>query len=99
MNAKDEFANAEVHQAEAETSPDAEAVAQELAKLSKLKYDQCREKEAKRLGVRTKTLDDAVRRYQGEEEGNRYADRLLKEADSFVITVRPDKIVSWTAAD
>lgn len=38
-------------------------------------------------------------RYQGEEEGNRYADRLLKEADSFVITVRPDKIVSWTAAD
>ena len=52
----------------AETPPDAEAVAQELAKLSKLKYDQCREKEAKRLGVRTKTLDDAVRRYQGEEE-------------------------------
>ena len=51
-----------------ETPPDAEAAARELAKLSKLKYDQCREKEAKRLNVRAKTLDDAVRRYQGEEE-------------------------------
>ncbi len=28
----------------AETPPDAEAAARELAKLSKLKYDQCREK-------------------------------------------------------
>ncbi len=53
---------------EAETLPDPEAAARKLAKLSKLKYDQCREDEAKRLGVRVKTLDDAVRRYQGEEE-------------------------------
>ncbi len=49
-------------------TPDAESVARELAKLSRLAYDQRREIEAKRLGVRTKTLDDAVRRYQGEEE-------------------------------
>ncbi len=53
---------------DADAPPDAEATARELAKLSKLKYDQRREDEAKRLSVRVKTLDDAVRRYQGEEE-------------------------------
>ncbi len=49
-------------------NPDAQAAARELAKLSPLQYDQRRDAEAKRLGVRTKTLDDAVRRYHGEEE-------------------------------
>ena len=65
----------------AEAPPDAAAAAQELAKLSKLKYDQCREAEAKRLGVRAKTLDDAVRRYQGEEEA--------KETSLLFISVEP----------
>jgi putative DNA primase/helicase len=53
---------------EADAPPDAEGAARELAKLSMLKYDQCREKEAKRLNVRVKTLDDAVRRHRVEEE-------------------------------
>lgn len=52
----------------AEPMPDAEVVARDLAKLSPLAYDQRRDEEAKRLGVRTKTLDDAVRRYRGDEE-------------------------------
>ena len=56
---------------EAEAQPDAEAVARELAKLSKLKYDQCRDEEAKRLGVRVKVLDEAVRRYRGEDEAEK----------------------------
>ncbi len=53
---------------EADAPPDAEAAARELAKLSKLKYDQCREEEAKRLGVRLATLDESVRQYRGDEE-------------------------------
>jgi putative DNA primase/helicase len=48
-----------------EAEVDAETVARELAKLSPLAYDQRREEEAKRLGVRAKTLDDTVRRIRG----------------------------------
>jgi putative DNA primase/helicase len=55
-------------QAGSEAPPNADAAARELAKLDDLAYDQCREEEAKRFGVRVKTLDDAVRRYRGEDE-------------------------------
>ena len=48
-----------------EAEVDAETVARELAKLSPLAYDQRREEEAKRLGVRAKTLDETVRRIRG----------------------------------
>lgn len=38
-------------------------------------------------------------RYQGEEEGNRYADRVLAESDFYLITITPDKILSWNGED
>ncbi len=52
---------AELNTAEAETPPDAEAAARELAKLSKLEYDQCRKAEAERLGVTLGALDSALK--------------------------------------
>ncbi len=52
---------------EAETPPDAEAAARELAKLSKLEYDQCRKAEAERLGVTLGALDAAVKEYRRAE--------------------------------
>ena len=65
------FAQADtfVPEDEADTLPDAEAVAQELAKLSPLAYDQRREEEAKRLGVRAATLDKVVNGYRKAEAG------------------------------
>lgn len=69
MTGWDEELDATAPEAEAmEPPPDAEAVARELAKLPPLKYDQCREEEAKRLNVRVKTLDEARHRYRVEEE-------------------------------
>ena len=56
---------------EADAPPDPDAAAQELAKLSPLQYDQRRTPEAKRLGVGVKALDDAVRRYRGEDEAEK----------------------------
>ena len=50
---------------------DAEAVARELAKLTPLQYAQRRQAESKRLGVTVKDLDEAVRRYRGEEVAER----------------------------
>ncbi len=38
-------------------------------------------------------------RYQGKEEGDRYADRVLAEMDFFIITIRPDKVLSWNGED
>ena len=38
-------------------------------------------------------------RYQGKEEGDRYADRVLAEMDFFVITILPDKALSWNGED
>lgn len=75
MKIKEEFATAPEYKSEpqSETLPDAEAVARELAKLSPLQYDQRRKAEAKRLGVSVKTLDNAVRRYRGEEEAQETA--------------------------
>ena len=55
----------------AEAQPDAEAAAQELAKLSPLQYEQRRKPEAERLGIGVKALDDAVRRYRGEDEAEK----------------------------
>ena len=52
-----------------EPPPDAEAAARGLAKLSPLAYDQRREEEAKRLGVRAATLDKVVRGYRKVETG------------------------------
>ena len=49
--------------------PDAEAAARELAKLPLLAYDQRREEEAKRLGVRVAVLDAAVKGYRKAEAG------------------------------
>ena len=71
MNAKEAFVSATAPEVEpeADAPPDAEAVARELAKLSKLKYDQCREEEAKRLGVRAATLDNVVNGYRKSEAG------------------------------
>ena len=63
MNVNENFMGA------ADTPPDAEAAARELAKLSKLQYDQCREEEAKRLGVRAATLDTVVTGYRKAESG------------------------------
>lgn len=45
-------------------------------------------------GVPELTRAMAVR-YQGEEEGNSYADRVLAEMDFCVITISPSKIISW----
>lgn len=38
-------------------------------------------------------------RYQGEEEGNRYADRVLHDMDFRVITITPTKVLSWNGED
>jgi len=54
---------------EVDAPPDAEAAARELAKLSPLAYDQRRDEEAKRLGVRVAVLDAAVRGYRKAEAG------------------------------
>lgn len=69
MNVKAAFAAATAPEDEADALPDAEAAARELAKLSELKYDQCRDEEAKRLGVRVAVLDAAVRGYRKAEAG------------------------------
>ncbi len=58
MNVKEAFAAATAPEDEADALPDAEAAARELAKLSPLAYDQRREEEAKRLGVRAATPVD-----------------------------------------
>ena len=50
-------------------SPDEQAVTR-LAALSLLEYDRCRQEEADRLGVRMKTLDDAVEAARKEPKGN-----------------------------
>ena len=50
-------------------SPDEQAVTR-LAALSLLEYDRCRQEEANRLGVRMKTLDDAVEAARKEPKGN-----------------------------
>ena len=49
---------------EAETPPDAEAAARDLAKLSGLNYDQCRKAEAERLGL---TLGESRHRLMGNQ--------------------------------
>lgn len=33
--------------------------------------------------------------YQGKEEGERYAERVLQEMDFYVITVTPSKVTGW----
>lgn len=43
------------------SQPDANVVVQELLKLSAIEYDQRREAEAKRLGIRVSTLDESVK--------------------------------------
>ncbi len=50
-------------------SPDEQAVTR-LVALSLLEYDRCRQEEADRLGVRMKTLDDAVEAARKEPKGN-----------------------------
>ena len=38
-------------------------------------------------------------RYQGEQEGNEYADRVLVEMYFYLITITPTKIISWDGED
>ncbi len=66
---------------EAEAPPDPEAVAQELAKLTPLQYDQCRQAEAKKLGVTVKALDEAVRQHRGEDEAEKGGARSFVPPD------------------
>ena len=54
---------------EAETPPDAEAAARELAKLPTLEYGQRRKAEAERLGLPVSILDAAVKEYRKAEAG------------------------------
>ena len=54
--------------------------------------------ELSREGIPELTRALAIR-YQGEEEGNRYADKVLGEMDFCVINIRPDKIISWNGDD
>ncbi len=37
--------------------------------------------------------------YQGGQEGNEYADRVLVEMDFYLITITPTKIISWSGED
>ena len=37
--------------------------------------------------------------YQGGQEGNEYADRVLVEMDFYLITITPTKIISWDGED
>ena len=37
--------------------------------------------------------------YQGGQEGNEYADRVLVEMDFYLITITPTKIISWNGED
>ncbi len=37
--------------------------------------------------------------YQGGQEGNEYADRVLVEMDFYLITITPAKIISWDGED
>ncbi|MCL5776440.1 DUF3631 domain-containing protein [Limibaculum sp. FT325] len=59
----------------ADPRPDAEARAKQLALLPRLEYEQCRESEAKDLGIRVSALDKAVVRHR-ESGGNDDADQL-----------------------
>lgn len=66
MTMKEAFAAAPEFTPEAEPLPDAEAAARELAKLPEHVYEQRREEEAKRLGVRVSFLDKEVRSLRAE---------------------------------
>ena len=37
--------------------------------------------------------------YQGGQEGNEYADRVLVKMDFYLITITPTKIISWNGED
>jgi PPOX class probable F420-dependent enzyme len=54
--------------------------------------------ELSKEGIPELTRSLAIR-YQGEQEGNEYADRVLVEMDFYLITITPTKIISWDGED
>jgi len=75
MNVNENFMGA------ADTPPDAEAVARELAKLPSLQYAQRRKVEAERLGLPVSMLDAAVKGYRKAETGEAEAAAPFTDPD------------------